>query len=204
VTADGPRIPPLATEEWGEDAVAALRAAFGDKAAERLLSDEPGTPPMPNVLTTLLRHPALAGPLLVYNGVLLQTPTIAPRLRELMILRVAWRTGSTYEWAQHVALAPRFEITPEDIDAVAHGVGAGWSPLEADLLAATDQLIDRYRIEDETWNRLAEQLDERQLMEITFVVGTYTCLAMAFNTFGIELDPGLDVSMAPPLPQSTA
>ncbi len=78
-----------------------------------------------------------------------------------------------------------------------------WSPLEADLLAATDQLIDRYRIDDETWNRLAEQLDERQLMEITFVVGTYTCLAMAFNTFGIELDPGLDVSTAPPIPQST-
>jgi alkylhydroperoxidase family enzyme len=67
-----------------------------------------------------------------------------------------------------------------------------WTPLEADLLAATDQLVDGYRIDDATWARLAEQLDEPQLMEVAFVVGTYTCLAMAFNTFGIELDPDLD------------
>jgi 4-carboxymuconolactone decarboxylase len=201
VSADGPRIPPLATDEWGEDAVAALRTAFGEQGAERLLSDEPGTPPMPNVLTTLMRHPALAGPLLTYNAVLLRTPTVEPRLRELMILRVAWRTRSAYEWAQHVSLAPRTEITAADIDAVAREVDTGvWSPLEADLLRATDQLIDQYCIDDETWSRLAEHLDERQLVEVAFVVGTYTCLAMAFNTFGIELDPDLDTTA--PLPSS--
>ena len=64
-------------------------------------------------------------------------------------------------------------------------------PLEADLLAATDQLIDGYRIDDDTWGRLAEQLDERQLVELVFVVGTYTGLAMAFNSFGLQLDPEL-------------
>ena len=63
-----------------------------------------------------------------------------------------------------------------------------WTPLEADLLAATDQLIDRYRIDDDTWARLAQHLDEQQLVELVFVVGTYTCLAMAFNSFGL-LDP---------------
>ena len=151
-----------------------------------------------------MRHPALAGPLLVYNAVLLQTPTVEPRLRELMVLRVAWRTRSTYEWAQHVRLGASLRDHARGHRCRSpRGVDDGWSPLEADLLAATDQLIDRYRIDDETWNRLAEQLDERQLMEITFVVGTYTCLAMAFNSFGIELDPGLDVSAAPPIPQST-
>ena len=66
-----------------------------------------------------------------------------------------------------------------------------WSPLEADLLAATDQLIDTHRIDDATWVRLAEHLDERQLVELVFVVGTYTCLAMAFNSFGVELDADL-------------
>ena len=59
---------------------------------------------------------------------------------------------------------------------------------DRDVLAATDQLIDGYRIDDETWQRLATQLDERQLVEAVFVVGTYTCLAMAFNTFGLGHD----------------
>jgi 4-carboxymuconolactone decarboxylase len=156
---------------------------------------------MPNVLPTLMRHPALAGPFLTYNQVLLSTPTVAPRLREIMVLRVAWRTRSAYEWAQHVHLAPRFDITAEDIDAIANGAdGEHWSPLEADLLRATDQLLDHYRVDDATWARLAEELDDRQLVEVAFIVGTYTCLAMAFNSFGLELDPGLDASTAPPPP----
>jgi alkylhydroperoxidase family enzyme len=202
VNADGPRIAPLPTDEWGEDAVAALRQGFGDQAADRLLAGGPDAPRTPNVLTTLMRHPALAGPFLTYNAVLLNTPTVEPRLRELMILRVAWRTRSTYEWVQHVRIAKSCGITSEEIDAVAGRADTHtWSPLDADVVAATDQLLDRYRIDDDTWGRLAERLDERQLMEVAFIVGTYTCLAMAFNTFGIELDPELDASIAPPPPE---
>ncbi len=63
-----------------------------------------------------------------------------------------------------------------------HGGGA---------LAATDQLIDHYRIDNETWARLASRLDEQRLIELVFVVGTYTGLAMAFNSFGIEVDAEL-------------
>ena len=59
-------------------------------------------------------------------------------------------------------------------------------------------MLDHYRISDDTWTRLAEQLDERQLMEVVFTVGTYTCLAMAFNSFGLQLDPGLEVTTTPP------
>ena len=38
-------------------------------------------------------------------------------------------------------------------------------------------------------------------MEVALVVGTYTCLAMAFNSFGIELDPDLDPAQRPRLPE---
>ena len=198
---DGPRIAPLPTDEWGDDAITAVRAAYGEQFVDRFLAGGPDAPAMPNVLATLMRHPALAGPFLTYNHMLLTTPTVEPRLRELMVLRVAWRTRSAYEWVQHVHLGPRFEITAEVIDAIALGADAGfWSPLEADLLRATDQLLDHYRIDDDTWARLAEHFDERQLMEVAFIVGTYTCLAMAFNSFGLQLDPELDTSKTIPFP----
>ena len=103
---------------------------------------------------------------------------------------------------QHLRLAPRVGITPEEIAAIADGPDAGaWTPLEADLLAATDQLIDGYRVDDDTWNRLAEQLDERQLVELVFIVGTYTALAMAFKSFGLELDPDLQEIATTSLPE---
>src|SRR5262249_43264619 len=149
---------------------------------------------------TLLHHPLLVGPFLAYNRVLLQTPALGHRLRELIVLRVAWRTGSLYEWVQHVRIAASL-MTTEEIGAIARGDGA-WTPLERDLLAATDQLVDRHRIDDVTWAALAAQLDGRQLVEVVFTAGTYTCLAMAFNSFGLELDAGLEVPAGIPLPRS--
>jgi alkylhydroperoxidase family enzyme len=158
---------------------------------------------VPNVVGTLVRHPKLAGAYLTYNTMLLRAGTLDARARELMILRVAWRTGATYEWLQHVRMARRYGVSDEEIAAVGTGSGAPvWAPIEADLLAATDQLIDRYCIDDATWSRLARQLDERQLLEAVFVVGTYTCLAMAFNSFGLELDADLEDMSSPAMPPS--
>lgn len=190
--ASSPRLAPLRREDWSDEARTALADAFSDAVATRFLTAGPDATPIPNVLGTLMHHPALAGPFLTYNQVLLQTPALGHRTRELAVLRVAWRTRSRYEWAQHVRLAERVGITPTEIDAIARGAEAeGWTPHEADVLAATDQLVDTYRIDDETWARLAKQLDERQLVELVFVVGTYTGLAMAFNSFGLQLDPEL-------------
>jgi alkylhydroperoxidase family enzyme len=188
----GPRLAPLPRERWGADERDALHAGF-PQAAARLLDDGPDGMPVPNVLGTLLHHPALAGPFLSYNRVLLEKPSIEPRLRELLVLRVAARSGSSYEWAQHTRLAASVGVTPEELDSIQGDIDRDtWSPLEADLLDATDQCIDHQRIDDTTWARLAAQLDERQLVELVFVIGTYTGLAMAFNSFGLQLDPGLE------------
>lgn len=200
-TGAGARLEPLPIERWDDEARAALRTAFPESAS-RYLSTGPDAVPVPNVLGTLMHHPALAGPFLVYNGVLLRTPTLEPRWRELMILRVAWRTRSAYEWVQHTHLGVRAGMSTDEIEAITLGPEGGeWTPFEATLLAATDQLIDQHRIDDETWARLAEHLDERQLVEAVFVVGTYTSLAMAFNSFGLELDPGLEPAGGVPIPE---
>lgn len=198
---DSPRLTPLPREQWDDDVRAAISAGMPEKAAQRLCSTGPDAMAVPSVIGTLVKHPALAGSFLAFNSVLLNSPVLERRPRELMVLRVGWRTGSVYEWAQHVRLAPRFGITPEEVEAITLGADADvWSPLEKDLLLATDELLDHYRISDDTWKRLAEQLDERQLMEVVFTVGTYTCLAMAFNSFGLQLDPGLEVTLTPPTP----
>ena len=177
-----PRLEPVPPEQWNEETIEALQQAFPEAVIARFKNEG-----APTAITTMLHHPALAGSWLAYNNVLLWSPALDHRLRELMVLRVAHRTHAPYEWDQHVKLAERYGVTAADVDAVKVGsTHDGWSPLERDLLAATDQLIDDYRIDDDTWRRLAEQLDGRQLVETVFVVGTYTCLAMAFNSFALE------------------
>ena len=194
-----PRLAPLPREDWDDDVRAALDAAFPPEVTARFLSTGPDAIPMPNALGTMLRHHALAGPFLAYNNVLLRAPALDSRTRELVILRVAWRTRAQYEWAQHERLARRVEVTDEQLAAIAEGAGADvWSPFERTLMQATDELIDRYVVADATWDRLAAELDERQLVELVFVVGTYTALAMVFNSLGLQLDPGLEPTLTPP------
>jgi alkylhydroperoxidase family enzyme len=193
------RIAPLSTEELPEDAAAVLRSVYPEAAANRLLT-EAGA--LPNVLGTLLRHPRLAGPFLAYNNVLLTQPTLEPRLRELLVLRVSWLARSRYEWAQHVRLSARFGITTAQLTAIASGPeSTEWSELESLALRATDQLVGGYRIDDETWAALADHLDTQQLVELVFVIGTYTGLAMAFNSFCLQLEPDLQDLTAASMPR---
>jgi alkylhydroperoxidase family enzyme len=92
---------------------------------------------------------------------------------------------------QHARLAARLGVTDDEIAAIADGPPLLWPLLERSLLDATDELVDHYRVDDDTWKRLAEHLDAAQLVELVFVVGTYVGLAMAFNSFGLQVDAEL-------------
>lgn len=192
-SAAAPRLIPISLPDWGEPERDALRAGMPARLVESFLSSGPDAVPVSNVLATLVHHPSLAGPFLAFNRTLMTSDVLDQRLRELMVLRVAWRTRSAYEWAQHTRLAVRCAITEEELAAISLGADAtGWSPLEAALLRATDQLMDNYQVDEATWARLVVEFTERQLMEVVFVVGCYTCLAMVFNGLEIQLDPGLE------------
>ena len=59
------------------------------------------------------------------------------------------------------------------------------------LLRAADELLADALITDATWSVLADALDRHQLMDLVFTVGAYDLLAMAFKSFGVELDADL-------------
>jgi alkylhydroperoxidase family enzyme len=147
-----------------------------------------------NALGTLAHHPALTRAFNVFNGHVQFATTLSPRQRELVILRVAALRHSDYEWAQHVVLAGDAGMSGEEIARVAEGSDApGWSPLERAMLTAVDELVAEAMVADGTWAVLAGELDEQQLMDLVFTVGAYDLLAMAFRSFGVELDDDLHI-----------
>jgi alkylhydroperoxidase family enzyme len=114
------------------------------------------------------------------------------RQRELLVLRVAAVRQADYEWAQHVVLARDAGLDDDEIARIADGPDApGWAPLDAAMLRAVDELVADATITDPTWDTLAGELDEQQLMDLIFTVGAYDVLAMAFRSFGVELDADL-------------
>lgn len=199
----GPRLEPIPVDRWSDDALLEFRKYAKDRA-DAMLAGPPESQPMANVLATLMHSPGIAGPWLRYNQALMTRSSLEARLREIMIMRVAWRTRSEYEWLQHVKLAARIGIGRDVVDAIA-GIDDAYSfaPLEALLLSAVDEMLDTYRVSAPTWAGLAEHLDDAQLLEALFIVGTYTCLSMAFNSFQLQLDPDLYEVSAPRMAVAT-
>jgi alkylhydroperoxidase family enzyme len=191
-----PRIPPLPPDKWPDSMRDAIRALRIDKPRHAFPSRDPGRPKGLNALGLLANHPDLATAYHRFNGYVQYGTSLTARQRELIILRVGHVRRSQYEWLQHSILAADAGITADEVDRIAAGPEApGWSPLEAALLRATDELLSTALITDDTWALLASELDTRQLMDMVFTVGAYDVLAMAFNSFGLEVDDDLKPTM---------
>ena len=170
------RLPPLPDDQWDERTRSALAALLPpDRRNQRGAG---------NAMATLVRHPDLAEAFLPFNTRLLLRSTLPPRLRELVILRVARRSGCAYEWTHHVKIAAKAGLSEDEIDAAGRGEAAG--ELEKAALTAVDELEDSCNLSDGTWAALGGHLDERQLMDLVFTIGAYRLLATALNTFGVE------------------
>ena len=184
MTTEGPRIPPLPPDQWEGDIKQILEAVPG--GVDSRLGDN-------NIFPTLARHPDLFRAWLRFAGYLLTSGKLPGRDRELLILRTAVNCDSSYEWGQHVRISLAGGMEREEIDRVLEGADAdGWSAHDAALLRAADELHRDSRVSDGTWEALAQTYDTERLIEATMVVGHYHLVAFALNTFGVELDEGLE------------
>ncbi|MEO6716939.1 MAG: hypothetical protein ABIM50_06790 [Novosphingobium sp.] len=196
------RMPPLPREEWTDEARTMFTLFEGPDAYEAGSKS--------NVFLTLARHPKLGTSFFKYSGRLLMTSKVDAALREIVILRIGWLYRSPYEWAQHVELsltsgkidAERIEaykrgeiqvdeteslLTRAHIEAVKRGAEDPiWTELQAHAIRAVDQLKETGHIADATWNGLASVLEEKQLLELIFFMGTYAMLAWIFNACGLK------------------
>ena len=157
-------------------------------ALTRVAGRAMGTGP-PNLFTTVGRHRRLLRGWLRFAGRLMPRGRLPRRVTELVILRVAHLRDCAYEWEHHVRLGRRAGVTQDDLRRITEGPGAeGWSAREQAILMAVDQLHSGGDVDDETWERLRSHLDERELIELVFLVGHYEMLATAIGTLRIQVD----------------
>jgi 4-carboxymuconolactone decarboxylase len=179
-----PRVAPLNPHELGEQAqaiVARIRQAAGT----------PATGGIPEYVATFLKHPALYEKHVALGTELLGNGTLTARQRELAVLRTGWLCGAPYEWGEHVEIAKRAGLTSDEIERVTQGSEAvGWSKEDGAILRAAEELHASAMISDETWRILEEFLDERQQIELPYVIGTYTKVAFFQNALRLRLQKG--------------
>jgi 4-carboxymuconolactone decarboxylase len=172
---------PLAPDERSEDSAAVIASyKLGDR-------DTP-----PNVFTTVARHPELLRRWMRFNSLMLVNGDLPPRDRELVILRTVWLCGAEYEWGHHQRFAALVGLRPAEIGAVIEGPGhADWDDRDKLLLRATDELHRAAAITDATWAGLTAIYDERQVIELCMLAGSYHIAAFTINSLGIQLEAGM-------------
>jgi alkylhydroperoxidase family enzyme len=145
-----------------------------------------------NIFRTLVRHPKLFKRSMVLATGLLMKGALPPRVREIAILRVAWRSGSVYEWGQHVRIGLDSGLTQEEIDSLATDSPAStFDDAEALTVTVADELCQTVDLTDATWDAALAEWGEQDLMELIFLIGNYRMLAGFLNAARVELDEGL-------------
>ncbi len=174
--------------------IAPLSDADMDDEQKAMLGERFQQGPVLNIFRTLARAPKAFKAFMWWGGYMLSRHNSLPeREREMIILRTGFNWKSGYEWAQHVRIGKDCGVTDEEIERIKQGPGApGWTSLEAAMLRATDELTSDSFISDETWAELSD-LSEKQRMDLVMTVGQYTQVSMMLNSYGVQLDEGLEL-----------
>ena len=107
--------------------------------------------------------------------------SVPPRLRELIILRVATLNNAPYEFEAHVPHALAAGMPQALVDALRGGPAPaelqGLEPGEAEVLALTDAMTRDIEVPDAVFAPLRARYDDTQLVELAATVGAYNMVS---------------------------
>lgn len=134
----------------------------------------------PNALRNFLR---LGNSLLLYGQ-------LAPRLRELAILRIAQITGAEYEWVHHVPIAEEAGVNHAEIS---HLDDWRYRPefddREKAVVRYTEAVTRDVEVPDEVFDELRKHLSEPEIVELTLVCGYWGMVARLIVALKIDIEP---------------
>lgn len=141
----------------------------------------------PHVFTTLGRHRRLFRRWLRFAGTLMPGGKLPRTDTELVILRVAHNCDCDYEWRHHERLGRRAGLSADEVERVRAGAdAAGWTPRQALLLRAADELHATRTLSDDLWGELRPLLNDQELIELCMLTGHYEMLAMTLNALRVQ------------------
>ncbi len=154
-----------------------------------------------NVFRALLHQPTVAKAVQDLLISLLFRGSLDARLRELVIMRLGWQTGSVYEWTQHWKVAVELGVSEEDLLAVRDWTTSDrFSDADRAVLTATDETLQAGAISPETWAALEREIgdpnDPTVLIELVAAIGTWRMIASVLRSLEIPLEDG--VALWPP------
>src|ERR1700691_5404485 len=144
-----------------------------------------------NVYRLLLHAPPLAAIWLDFVSTARFKTDLDGRLREIVIIRVAHLNRTTYVLKQHVPeLSVREGLSDEESAALADWRSAkSFSARERAALAYTDAMTRDIAVPDDVFEELRPLFSERQIVELSVLIGLYNMHTRVFTALGIDPEP---------------
>lgn len=132
--------------------------------------------------------PEVRAGLTALSGALLRDGALPPTLREMIIVRVGYRTANHYEVDQHGSLAERVGVPREKLQALACVDPAGLSDNEHAVIAFVDALLTEHAPSDAVLQAVRSRFTDGEVLEMVFVTGTWWTMSRLLATAGIPSD----------------
>ena len=131
---------------------------------------------------------------------------ISPQLRELAQTRAGFARGSRFVFSQHCKASRDVGLSEEKIEAIpAWSVATCFSPIERAVLAYTDCLVlEGGRVPDGVFEALQAELDDTEILELTYVACLYEMHATMCRALRLEFDDVDDPITEVPAPEGAS
>src|SRR5216684_428066 len=111
------------------------------------------------------------------------------KLRELAILRTGIVGESKFEYSQHLKVARMAGVSEEKLSAIKGWVTSDeFTDVERSVMQATDEIVGRNLVEDETFAALKNHLSDEQILELFYVIGLWRMHGMIVRALHLEYD----------------
>jgi hypothetical protein len=124
-------------------------------------------------------------------GAIFKAEGIAPRLREIMILRCAHLLNVPYERQANLVMARNVGVSPEEIEAIGRDGPVRGLDAEGTLICrATDELTEFATLTDETLTGLVDRYGRNVAAKLILSVGWFNLLSRFLNGTRVPLEAG--------------
>lgn len=144
-----------------------------------------------NIYKLLLHSPPVAMSWLGHSNAIRWETTLSPRLRELVIVRIAQSLSYPYALRQHVpTIALADGVTLAECEAL-----KDWRPTaffdtaERAALAFADAMLAGPDVRASLLEALKPHFNDRQVVELAVLVGTYIMHNRVFSALGVDVEP---------------
>jgi alkylhydroperoxidase family enzyme len=144
-----------------------------------------------NIYKLLLHSPAMCMTWFEFIGAIRWKTRLTPRLREIAIVRIASAMRYPYAMQQHV---PRIAV-PDGVSLEECEALKDWrrskffNEAERAVLAYVDAMLASPDVPDDVFNAVRKHYSEREVVELSVLVGTYMMHNRVFTALRVDLEP---------------